>query len=140
MSLQIYFVFCCIFLFYWNDQSLLKDQSHIFITLIVSSSAITPVIVDAILPQIPFFFFYSKRNIAFCHSAFSVAKIIDLKIYFNSSFSFVPFFKLRKHLSSDKGHLMRKKLFGIVYTWFIHIDPTPPLGQDMTQGQFLSGV
>ena len=27
-----------------------------------------------------------------------------------------------------------------ILLWYIHIYPTPPLGQDMTQGQFLSGV
>ena len=26
------------------------------------------------------------------------------------------------------------------FVYYIHIYPTPPLGQDMTQGQFLSGV
>ena len=40
----------------------------------------------------------------------------------------------------DEGILRRNAVeFIILYMVYIYL-PTPPLGQDMTQGQFLSGV
>ena len=40
--------------------------------------------------------------------------------------------------STTAGHSMPTPIYTYMLT--IHIYPTPPLGQDMTQGQFLSGV
>ena len=39
----------------------------------------------------------------------------------------------------DLYMFIHRYIYKLVYT-FIHIYPTPPLGQDMTQGQFLSEI
>ena len=46
--------------------------------------------------------------------------------------------KLCCHISFNVSHIL-KKSHGVKYGGYSYL-PTPPLGQDMTQGQFLSGV
>ena len=48
--------------------------------------------------------------------------------YFEMDWSFMCILSIKVPIRKKSGNL------------FNHIYPTPPLGQDMTQGQFLSGV
>ena len=43
--------------------------------------------------------------------------------------------------TQNEGEFMGyNKVFIYLYSWCWYYLPTPPLGQEMTQGQFLSGV
>ena len=73
----------------------------------------------------------------------------DNKIYAENIIKMKTFHKLKcktyphEMLNTSKGIIRNRELSlttsEVIKTAFIYL-PTPPLGQDMTQGQFLSGV